>query len=76
MNRPKFTWGDSVRFQSATELRERSGTLAPVCGVLTIGSPEHAASVLGGEVGATAYLIEFGDGLSVQVAEMLLEKLP
>lgn len=70
----KFNWGDSVRVQSSTELADRSGMLAEVCGILTIRTPEHAAKVLGGKIGATAYLVEFGDGYSVEVAEDRLVK--
>ena len=76
MTTPRFTWGDSVRLQSASDLEERAGTVAEVCAVETVRSAEQAATVLGGRIGVTAYLIEFGDGYSIEVAEDLLEAIP
>lgn len=68
-----FSWGDTVKFKSATTLAERSGQFAEVCGVVRIDTTQHAQGVLGGAVGQLAYLIEFSDGHSQEVTDVFLE---
>lgn len=72
VNVSRFTWGEVVRVSSDSGLHEREGLSAAVCGIKTIESIEHATKVVGGRLGATAYLIEFSDGFSVEVVENLL----
>lgn len=72
---PRFAWGETVRFRGHPDVSGRSGALAEVCDVVTIGTAEHAATVLNGRVGLVAYLIEFGDGVEIEVTAELLEKV-
>jgi hypothetical protein len=73
---PRFDWGEAVRIRATPHLPERAGSVAEVCGVEVIRSPEHAKRVIGGSVGSTAYLIEFGDGSSIEIVGELLEPQP
>jgi len=70
----KFNWGDSVRLRSNRFIPKRSGALAEICGIKHIETQAHADTVIEGKVGVDAYLIEFSDGTSVEVASSLLEE--
>jgi hypothetical protein len=69
----QFTWGQTVRLRTNPYVPERAGSLAEVCGVVPIQTVEHAQSVFGGSIGEVAYLIEFGDGVAIEVVGELLE---
>ncbi len=67
-----FTWGDTVRVKTAAPAGVRPGAVAEVVGVRTIDS-EALVRQFEAPLGTQVYLIEFGDGQSVEVAEPLLE---
>lgn len=66
-------WGDSVIVKAAARPEWRPGDRAEVCGVRQVETLEVAA-VFGVPVGAQLLLIEFADGSSVEVPEMVLER--
>jgi hypothetical protein len=70
MSRP--TWGDTVRIKNHTSPAMRPGNLAAVCGMREVETPEQAKQ-FGCAIGTTVYLIEFGDGSSVEIPEAFVE---
>ena len=50
----------------------RPGSLASVCGMREVKSSELAAR-FGCPIGTTLYLVEFGDGFSLEIPAALLE---
>ena len=68
-----FTWGQTVRLRTNPYVAERAGSLAEVCDIAPIQTAKHAQSVFGGSIGEVAYLIEFGDGVAIEVMGDLLE---
>lgn len=50
----------------------RPGACASVCAVEEVGDAGRAAA-LGVEIGTFVYLVEFGDGVAIEVPESLLE---
>lgn len=70
MSRP--TWGDTVRIKEGAPLELRPGALAAVCG-MRLAETAELARRFNCQVGATLYLVEFGDGTSVEVPESSIE---
>ena len=60
------TWGDTVRINSNAKPEQRPGTLAAVCGLREVETEEQARE-FACPVGTTLYLIEYGDGVSMEV---------
>ena len=69
-----FTWGETVRIRGGAPASYRPGALAAVCGMRQIENAEQAQQ-FSRSVETTVYLIEFGDGESVEIPEDLLERL-
>ena len=63
-----FTWGDTVRVNEAAEPMRRPGSLAEVVGLREI-EDETQARCFGAAIGTKLYLIEFGDGVSIEIPE-------
>lgn len=61
-----ITWGDTVRICDGAKPEERPGALAAVCGIREVDSAELATE-LNCSVGDMVYLIEFGDGFSIEI---------
>ncbi len=72
-NNHQLACGQTVRLRKNPYAPDRAGSLAEVCGIVPIQSQEHAQSVFGGSIGEVAYLIEFGDGVAIEVVVNLLE---
>jgi len=70
----QFNWGETIRLRCDANVPGRAGSIAEVCGIVVIETAEHAKAVIGGSIGKDAYLIEFGDGQSIEVVSELLEK--
>jgi hypothetical protein len=70
----QFNWGETTRLRGDANVPGRAGSIAEVCGIVVIETAEHARAVIGGSIGKDAYLIEFGDGGSVEVVSELSEK--
>lgn len=70
----QFNWGETIRLRGDANVPGRARAVAEVCGIAVIETAEHAKAVVGGSIGKDAYLIEFGDGESVEVVSELLEK--
>ena len=70
MNDP--TWGDTVRIKAEAAAEMRPGSLAAVCGLREVETQEQAQQ-FSCAVGTTLYLIEFGDGESVEIPGLWLE---
>ena len=64
---PRFTYGDDVTVKSSAPAEYRPGSGASVCGIYETSRP-------GGRV--VLYLIEFGDGVSVELEEEWLDAVP
>ena len=70
MNTP--TWGDTVRIKKSASTEMRPGTLAAVCGMREVETLEQSQQ-FGCAIGTTLYLVEFGDGASVEIPEEFVE---
>lgn len=68
----RFTWGDGVRVRASAPSAFRPGELGSICAVEEITDEVRARSA-GVEIGTVIYLVEFGDGVAVEVAEAFLE---
>lgn len=68
------TWGDTVRVKANAPISMRPGAVAEVVGIRDINTPDQAAQ-FDIPVGATVYLIEFGNGDSMEVADKWLEAI-
>jgi len=69
---PDFTWGDSVRVKAEAPSEMRPGTLAAICAITEI-EYEAQAKEYGAPIGSKVYLLEFGDGTSVEIPEAWVE---
>lgn len=72
---PNFTWGDSVRVKAAAPATMRPGALAEVCAITEIENDAQAKRY-DAQVGSKVYLLEFGDGTSLQIPESWIEAVP
>ncbi len=70
----KFTWGGLVRVTHDAPAAFRPGATGSVCSVEELVRPERAL-FFGLEVGAVVYLVEFADGVSIEIAEAFLEEV-
>lgn len=66
------TWGDTVRIKKGASPEMRSGSLAAVCGMREVLTAEQAKQ-FGCAIGTTLYLVEFGDGRSVEIPAEFVE---
>jgi hypothetical protein len=66
------TWGDTVRIKNHASPGMRPGSLAAVCGMREVETDAQAKQ-FGCAVGTPLYLIEFGDGSSVEIPETFVE---
>ena len=67
-----FTWGDTVRVKAGAQPARRPGAIAEVVGVREI-EVEAQARQFEAPIGSKLYLIEFGDGTSVEIPETWIE---
>lgn len=65
---PEITWGDSVRVKAGAPSAVRPGALAAVCGIREIAN-DGQASESDAPIGSKLYLVEFGDGTSLEIPE-------
>ncbi|MBN2195456.1 MAG: hypothetical protein JW751_21740 [Polyangiaceae bacterium] len=66
------TWGDTVRIKKNASTEMRPGALAAVCGMREVETPEQSEQ-FGCAIGTTVYLVEFGDGASLEIPEEFVE---
>ncbi|MCP1674014.1 hypothetical protein J2T57_001113 [Natronocella acetinitrilica] len=66
------TWGDTVRIKLSAKPEQRPGVFASVCGLRQVET-EVQAQQLGYPVGTTLYLVEYGDGVAVEVPSAIIE---
>jgi hypothetical protein len=66
MNMTSPTWGDTVRVKKNATSAMRPGSLAAVCGMREVETAEQAKE-FGCTIGTILYLIEYGDGDSVEI---------
>ena len=66
------TWGDTARIKNSASTEMRPETLAAVCGMREVETPEQSQQ-FGCAIGTTLYLVEFGDGASVEIPEQFVE---
>ena len=66
------TWGDTVRIRSNAKPEQRPGALAAVCGLREVETEEQARQ-FGCPIGTALYLIEYGDGGSMEVPGTVVE---
>lgn len=71
---PEIKWGDTVRIRMGASAAMRPGALAEVVGIRTVENAPQARQ-FGAEVGTRVYVIEFGDGESVELAGVWLEAI-
>ena len=68
MNEPTFVWGETVRIKGAAPLEWRPDSLGSVCGI-RMGADQKKFGK-----DRWLYLIEFGDGATIELPECFLEK--
>ena len=74
MSRFQFTWGDTVLVASTAPLSMRPGAIASVCGMREATGSIDSGGASGQYSQVLAvYLVEFGDGFSIEIPEQLLE---
>lgn len=66
------TYGDTVRIKMSASAEMRPGTLAAVCGMREVETVAQSQE-LGCPIGTTLYLVEFGDGASVEIPKEFVE---
>ena len=69
-----FAWGDSVRVLADAPSAYHPNSLGSVCGTAVL-KDEDRARALGEAVGINLYLVEFADGLTVEIPESWLEAI-
>lgn len=68
----ELTWGDSVTIRPDAPAEARPGAGASVCGIRKVETRGQGLE-FGVTIGTTLYLIEFGDGTSIEVPETWVE---
>ncbi len=66
------TWGDEVKIKKSAAAAQRPGAFASVCGMRQVETAEQAQQ-FGCAVGATLLTVEFSDGSSIEIPEVLVE---
>lgn len=66
------TWGDTVRIKLNATPEQRPGGFASVCGLRQVETEEQARQ-LGYPVGTTLFLVEYGDGVAMEVPSAAVE---
>jgi hypothetical protein len=66
------TWGDTIRIRPSATPEQRPGALASVCGLRDVETEEQARQ-FGCPVGTTLYLLEYGDGVAVELPATVVE---
>jgi len=69
---PAFNRGDTVRVKAGAEPASRPGALAEVVGIREVETEDRARE-LEAAIGSKLYLIEFGDGTSIEIAQAWLD---
>ena len=67
-----ITWGDTVRVKAGAPLAMRPGANAAVCSITRIENDQQSKAY-NAAIGTTMYLVEFGDGASIEVPEEWIE---
>jgi hypothetical protein len=70
----ELSWGDSVKIRLDAPAEVRPGAAASVCGIRRVETRNQGLEY-GVTIGTTLYLIEFGDGTSIEVPETWIEPL-
>jgi YD repeat-containing protein len=65
-------WGDTVRVKAGAQPERRPGAIAEVVGIREIEAAEQARQ-FDAPIGSTLYLIEFGDGTSIEIPKAWVE---
>ena len=69
---PKFSWGDSVLVKRPSSPSKPSMELGEVVGIRRIDT-EAQSRELSAPIGSTVYLVELGDGESMEVPQASIE---
>lgn len=69
---PDFTWGDTIRVRAEAAAESRPGALGEVVGIRPVET-ESQARQFACPIGSRLYLIEFGDGTSLEIAEAWID---
>lgn len=69
-----ITWGDSVRVKAGAPAAMRPGASGAVCSITKIENDDQARAY-NAAIGNTVYLIEFGDGVGIEVPENWIEAM-
>jgi hypothetical protein len=67
-----FTWGDTVRVNAAAAEASRPGELGEIVGIREVET-EAQARQFESPIGSRLYLVEFGDGTSVEIPEAWID---
>jgi transcription elongation GreA/GreB family factor len=67
-----FTWGDTVRVKAGAQAALRPGAIAEIVGIREV-EVEAEARQFEAPIGSKLYLIEFGDGTSIEIPEAWIE---
>ena len=71
MNEPKYDWGETVGVSKDAPPKFRPGQVGEICGIREVAD-EIQSDATGERVGTVMYIVEFGDGSSVEIAEQSL----
>lgn len=69
---PDFAWGDTVQVKAGAQPERRPGAVAEVVGIREVENEDQARQFKA-PIGSDLYLIEFGDGTSLEIPEAWLE---
>jgi len=72
---PNLKWGDGVRVKAGAPPTMRPGAFAEICAITEIENGAQAKHY-DVRVGSTVYLIEFGDGTSLEIPDAWIEAVP
>ncbi|MDQ3368024.1 MAG: hypothetical protein M3680_21575 [Myxococcota bacterium] len=68
-----ITWGDTVRIKTDANVAMRPGSVAAVCGMRQVEN-ELQAIEFNVPVGTTLFLVEFGDGVALEIPETFVSR--
>ena len=71
INNFQFNWGETVRISATAPPAFRPRELASVCGIRVV-KPDKGAKFIGAPTETILYLVEFGDGYTVEIHEKFL----
>jgi hypothetical protein len=73
MTANKFTWGDAIHILASSP-HYFTGKYGSICGISKIDTQELASN-FNEKIGTYIYVVEFNDGVEIEIPEHFLEKV-